>query len=74
MATLKNQRGQPLLGADGQEIKEGSTRRKPTVRMESKMQRVRRERRELHSAVGSERCAGQSPTASQSPQSLQYSM
>ena len=24
MATLKNQRGQPLLGADGQEIKEGS--------------------------------------------------
>ena len=51
-----------------------TTRRKPTVRMESRMQRVRTERRELHSAVGSERCAGQSPTASQSPQSLRYSM
>ena len=42
--------------------------------VESRMQRVRTERRELHSAVGSERCAGQSPTASQSPQSLRYSM
>ena len=31
-------------------------RRKPTVRTESRMQRVRTERRELHSAVGSERC------------------
>ena len=41
--------------ADGQDV-------------ESRMQRVRTERRELHSAVGSERCAGQSPTASQSPQ------
>jgi len=40
--------------------------------VESRMQRVRTERRELHSAVGSERCAGQSPTASQSPQSLRY--
>ena len=45
--------------ADGQDV-------------ESRMQRVRTERRELHSAVGSERCAGQSPTASQSPQSLRY--
>ena len=42
------------------------------MRTESRMQRVRTEGRELHSAVGSERClkrcAGQSPTASQSPQ------
>ena len=33
-----------------------ATRRKPTVRTESRMQRVRTERRELHSAVGPERC------------------
>ena len=33
-----------------------ATRRKPTVRTESRMQRVRTEGRELHSAVGSERC------------------
>ena len=59
-------RSEPLLDGDGQEIKEGSvvvddmfgevihcvTRRKPRV-LESRMQRVRMERRELHPAVGS---------------------
>ena len=42
--------------------------------VESRMQRVRTERRELHSAVGSERCASQSPMVSLSPQSLRHSM
>ena len=37
-------------------------------------ERVRTERRELHPAVGSERCASQSPMVSLSPQSLRHSM
>ena len=51
-----------------------ATGRKPTVRMESRRERVRTERRELHPAVGSERCASQSPMVSLSPQSLRHSM
>ena len=35
---------------------------------------MRTERRELHPAVGSERCASQSPMVSLSPQSLRHSM
>ena len=46
------------------------TRRKPRVPEGL----ARRERRELHTAVESETCAGQSPTASPSRQSLQHSM
>ena len=52
------------------------TRSKPRV-LESRMERVKTERRELHPAVWdpSERCAGQCPTVSlPAPQSLRHWM
>ena len=50
------------------------TRSKPRV-LESRMERVKTERRELHPAVGSKRCAGQCPTVSlPAPQSLRHWM
>ena len=56
MATLRTQRGEPLLDAEGQELKEGSLVVDAMLAVRTqRVTRERRERRELCAAVGSKR-------------------